>query len=166
MENIWAPWRMEYIEMEIEGLKGCFLCEARDSTDDRYSLVLERRDNAFAIMNRYPYTNGHIMAVPNRHVADFESLTPEELAGLMRIVQDSISILKKAVSAQGFNVGINLGRSAGAGLADHLHIHVVPRWNGDTNYMPVLSDTKIISQSLEESYTTIKNAFEEYNNEI
>jgi ATP adenylyltransferase len=160
MENIWAPWRMEYIQMEIDGLKGCFLCEARDSTDDRDRLVLDRRDVAFAIMNRYPYTNGHIMAVPNRHVADFESLTPEELAGLMSIVQDSIAILKKAVSAQGFNVGINLGKTAGAGLADHLHIHIVPRWLGDTNFMPVCSDFKIISEHIMDTFDRLKPFFD------
>ena len=159
MEDIWAPWRMEYIERG-ESDEGCFLCDARDSSDDRGHLVLDRRAEAFLIMNRYPYTNAHLMAVPNRHVADLESLTPNEIAELMRLVQDSVGILKGAVAAQGFNVGINLGRVAGAGVADHLHIHIVPRWLGDTNFMPVCSDFKVISEHIVATYDRLKPYFE------
>jgi ATP adenylyltransferase len=147
MEKLWAPWRMKYIEKDDSG-EGCFLCRALKSSDDKESLVLARRECAFLIMNRFPYSNAHLMAVPNRHIGEFEGLSPDEILATMSLVQESVAVLKRAIGAQGFNIGINIGRVAGAGLIDHAHIHIVPRWSGDTNFMPVLADTKVVNEHL------------------
>ena len=158
MERFWAPWRMRYIESgEME--TGCFLCTARDTNDDVDSLILARNDSAFLIMNRYPYSNGHLMAVPNRHIGDFEELTVTEIAAVMSLVQRSIIVLKKAVAAQGFNIGVNIGREAGAGLVDHVHVHIVPRWGGDTNFMPVFGEVKVINEHLRDTFDRLKPLF-------
>jgi len=159
MERIWAPWRMRYIESgEMDA--GCFLCRARDSADDEGNLILARNDKAFLIMNRYPYANAHLMAVPNAHTGDIENLSPDELTAVMSLVQKSVEVLKKAVGAHGFNVGINIGREAGAGLVGHIHVHIVPRWGGDTNFMPVFGEVKVINEHLETTYRKLKPYFE------
>jgi len=141
---------MEFIESESE--EGCFLCKAYDSCDDRENLVLARHEGAFIIMNRYPYANGHLMAVPTKHTGELGDLSAGEMSCLMELVRESVEILREAVNAQGFNIGINLGAVAGAGVVDHLHIHIVPRWLGDTNFMPVLGDTKVISEHILATY--------------
>ncbi len=160
MERIWAPWRMEYIAgTKDEGDKGCFLCAAAASEEN--SLVLTRRPKAFLVMNKYPYANGHVMVVPNRHVGKIEDLTEDELREMMSLVQLISSILREEMSTDGLNIGINMGKAAGAGLEEHIHIHVVPRWFGDTNFMPVIGETKVISEHLYETFRRLKERVSE-----
>lgn len=150
--NLWAPWRIKYIQGLTHG-DGCFLCDYRsDSQHDKDNYVLWRTPHAFVVFNKFPYNNGHLLIAPNRHIADFSDASDAELLGLMQLVRDVQKVLSLAVSPHGFNVGMNFGRCAGAGLPDHVHIHVVPRWNGDTNYMHVCSDTDVISQSIADLY--------------
>jgi len=158
MEQLWAPWRMGYI-LSDKKENGCVFCNAYNSNDDEDKLVIYRDKYAFVIMNLYPYNTGHIMVVPNRHIDSPTVLKPEEELNIFNLVNKSIDVLKKAVAPEGFNVGMNLGRIAGAGIDDHIHIHIVPRWNGDTNFMPVVSDTKVISESISETYKKLKEYF-------
>ncbi len=160
MKQLWAPWRIEYI---LKGPKegGCFLCEALKDPDDPENLVVYTKELAFVVLNRYPYNPGHIMVVPKRHVAELSDLEYGERCELMELLNFSICVLKKVFSPHGFNVGINLGRCAGAGLETHLHIHVVPRWEGDTNFMPVLADVKVIPEHIKETYLKLRKAFQE-----
>jgi ATP adenylyltransferase len=130
----------------------CIFCAALAAGDDRRALVLERGERAFLILNAFPYASGHLMAAPVRHVAALEEATRDELAETMQLVQRGVGALRAAYGADGFNVGLNQGRAAGAGIPDHLHVHVVPRWNGDTNFMPVLGGTKVIPEALDTSY--------------
>lgn len=155
MKNIWAPWRMEYIasEKKPEGEK-CFLCGA--AKDDDAALVLVRKPASFVIMNRYPYSNGHLMVAPDRHVGKIEDLTDAELTEMMGLVRAISVVMQEEMNVDGLNVGINMGKAAGAGLEEHLHIHVVPRWFGDTNFMPVVGETKVISEHLHETYRKLK----------
>lgn len=164
MDRLWAPWRMAYIDgMSDAGspTDGCFLCAARDTPDDRKALVFLRRPHAFAILNRFPYNNGHTLIVPNTHQGDLADLGDEEMLGLMTLARDVMGVYKRFLRPDGFNVGFNFGRTAGAGLPEHLHLHVVPRWNGDTNFMPVLADTKVIPQSLDAFYGRTLAAIED-----
>jgi ATP adenylyltransferase len=147
MKQMWAPWRLEYVR-HVDDDDGCFICRALAGDADRENLVLKRGSTCAVIMNRYPYANGHLMICPYRHVDDLVAMNPDERLEAMDLVADSIGALKKAVCPDGFNVGTNLGRIAGAGLKEHVHTHVVPRWSGDTNFMPVLADVKIVPQSL------------------
>lgn len=158
METLWAPWRIEYIKEAPKG--GCFLCDIlRTGGDDRANLVLKRGTACAVVMNRYPYNNGHLMVAPYRHVARLADLTPEERLETMDLLDLSVAALTSAIRPDGFNVGINLGRVAGAGLETHLHTHIVPRWNGDTNFMPVIGDTKVIPQALDDLWVTLRAAF-------
>ncbi len=160
MDRVWAPWRMEYItSTKTPGEKKCFLCVDRGSEDE--ALVVGRRGSAFVIMNRFPYTNGHVMVVPERHTGRPEDLSDAESLDLMRLVQTMVSIYKEEFGVDGVNVGMNIGRAAGAGLEEHIHIHMVPRWFGDTNFMPVVGETWVISQGLYESYEKLKSKFRE-----
>ncbi len=160
MRRIWAPWRMRYIE--TVGHEGCVFCERLECADsDREKLLLMRGKCCFIMLNLYPYTNGHLMVAPYRHVASIEMLEQDELVEFMELAQQGVRILKKAIVPQGFNLGINMGRVAGAGVQGHLHLHVVPRWEGDTNYMPVLSETKVIPDSLESVYDKLRKALGE-----
>jgi ATP adenylyltransferase len=149
--NIWAPWRMEYIEsLQQRDGPACFLCHYRDHPeDDESQLVLWRTDRTLTLMNRYPYTNGHLLVAPLEHTGDLAALSEEVLAELAFRVRDCQRVLAESVHCNGFNVGLNLGRCAGAGLPDHLHYHVVPRWNGDTNFMNVIGNARVIPQSHE-----------------
>jgi|SRR5579859_5605083 len=147
MKRLWAPWRMEYITDEPR--PGCLFCRVRDEPDDEDSrLVLWRTRSAIVILNKFPYNSGHAMVAPSVHKASLEDLTDEEMSGFMRSVQRTISVLKSTVQPDGLNIGANLGRAAGAGIPDHVHLHVVPRWNGDTNFMPVLADIKMVNEHL------------------
>jgi ATP adenylyltransferase len=157
MERIWAPWRTEYIHADKGG--GCLFCSA-PKKDPKEARILFSGPLSTVIINIYPYNNGHLMISPVRHVAKLEDLTPEESIDIFRLMRHSTASLTKAINPDGFNVGMNLGRAAGAGIADHLHVHVVPRWDGDTNFMPVLSETKVISEHMEETYTRLKPYFE------
>jgi len=160
MNRLWAPWRMAYIDdMDGDGpAGGCFLCAARDADDDRAALVVLRQPLVFAVLNRYPYNNGHTLVVPNAHKGEMDALSEPEMLALMAATRDVVAGLRRCFRPDGFNVGINVGRAAGAGLPGHLHVHIVPRWNGDTNFMPVLGDTKIIPQSLQDSYDRVRAA--------
>ncbi len=148
----------------IKGPKpsGCFFCEAAgaDPSDDADYLVLARGDLALAILNRYPYNNGHLMVAPKAHLANLEDLPPLTANDVMRLTQRSLRVLRQVLAPQGFNVGINAGKTAGAGVADHVHQHVVPRWDGDTNFMPVTADTKVLNESLTVSYEQLRAGFD------
>jgi len=148
--NIWAPWRMAYIESFEQDDDGCFLCHYwANPEQDGENHVIWRSQRTLVVLNRFPYTNGHLLIAPGAHKAELADLDETESAELMRYTRDAIAILREAVRAQGFNVGMNFGRCDGAGLPEHLHVHVVPRWEGDTNFMPVLGNAKVIPQSLD-----------------
>jgi ATP adenylyltransferase len=153
MKKLWAPWRKSYIEQGMP--QGCIFCSKAKGRNDRKNHVLSRAETCFSMLNLFPYNGGHLMVAPFRHVADLDGLESAELTELIALVRDSIALLKRALKPDGFNVGVNLGLVAGAGVVDHVHVHVVPRWNGDTNFMPVISDTKVIPQSLDAMYETL-----------
>ncbi len=155
VERIWSPWRMEYIRAARNEPEGCILCDLPVRGDDVSARILARADHAFAVLNTYPYNPGHLMVAPFRHVGDLERLESDELLDVGRLLQASIRALREEMDPQGFNVGMNLGRVAGAGIPDHLHWHVVPRWNGDTNFMPVVGETRVLPELLDETYTRL-----------
>ena len=157
--NIWAPWRMEYIDSLDEGDDdGCFLCYARDGDSDSDNLVLWRSRRTLTVLNRFPYTGGHCLIAPLEHLADLSDLGEADLLEIMQIVRDTQRILTSAVKAQGFNIGMNIGRCAGAGLPGHLHVHVVPRWSGDVNMMTAIGGVRVVPISLKQLYETITAA--------
>ena len=156
--NLWAPWRVEYIQGLSEG-GGCFICRDLEAPeDDDKNLVLWRSAKSIVILNRFPYNNGHTLILPNRHVKDLKDMTKDERADLFDLLVYVQELMGEVLKPVGYNVGMNLGRLAGAGFPGHLHIHVVPRWKGDVNFMPVLSDTKVISQSLKELCSRLRAA--------
>jgi len=157
MEQIWAPWRIEYIQMEKP--EGCILCEKPGQKNDAVNYILYRGDKNFVIMNSYPYNPGHLMIAPYRHVASLEELADEELHEHFQIVSRSIKLLRRVFNPGGFNIGINMGKVAGAGIDTHVHTHVVPRWQGDTNFMPVISDARVVPEALAETYKKLKGKF-------
>ena len=157
MERLWAPWRIGYI-LSDKKEDGCVFCNAINSKNDEEKLVLYRSKHAFIIMNLYPYNAGHIMVVPNRHLDSPLKLTEEEQSDMFKLVNMGIDAIQKIMNPDGFNLGMNLGRTAGAGIDDHIHIHIVPRWSGDTNFMSTTSDTKVISEALKETYFKLKGA--------
>lgn len=155
-KNLWAPWRMEYIR-GLQKPGGCFLCEyAANPQHDADNLVLWRAPHSFVVFNRYPYNNGHMLICPIRHIADLSETTDEEMGELMKLVRETQKVLTAAIRPHGFNVGMNFGRCAGAGLPGHLHLHIVPRWNGDTNYMAVCGGIDVISQGLRDLYDQLR----------
>lgn len=158
---LWAPWRMSYIAgPKAEG--GCVMCRARDAaagSDRRGMRVLAARPEAFVLMNRFPYSHGHVMVVPRRHVPRLEALAREESAGLFSLLVDAQRVLCAALGAHGLNIGMNLGKVAGAGIEDHVHIHIVPRWDGDTNFMPILADARVMPQHLDDTYDALLGHF-------
>jgi ATP adenylyltransferase len=157
-DNLWAPWRMPYIRA-LGDKEGCFICQKLTpiaSGDDDEAMVLWRTARSIVILNRFPYNNGHLLIAPVRHIAELEQADERELLELTRLIIESQKALRLAIEPHGFNVGMNFGRCAGAGLPGHLHIHVVPRWQGDTNFMSVCSETKVISQSLSELFDLLK----------
>ena len=157
MEHIWAPWRMEYVQT-MGKEEGCILCDKPKQGNDAANYILYRGDKNFIIMNTYPYNPGHLMIAPYRHIANLEELTDEEFHEHFEIVSRSIKLLRQVFNPGGFNIGINMGKVAGAGIEEHLHTHIVPRWQADTNFMPVISDTKVISEALAETYKKLKGA--------
>lgn len=161
MDNLWAPWRMEFIENLRDSTGGCIFCELAQAGDDREKLVLCRLNLTYVVMNRYPYNNGHLLLVPFRHQARLVDLTAEEQAELMRLNADSVELLSQTLDCDGVNCGINIGKAAGAGVTDHVHIHVVPRWNGDTNFMPIISDTRSMPEYLENTYDRMVKSFKQ-----
>ena len=156
LETLWAPWRVEYFEREKPNAN--FLEEAARASDDAAHLVITRRKNAFLMMNRYPYAVGHLMAVPYRKTAEISSLGENEIVELWNLVVHAQALLRTATKAQGFNIGLNLGECAGAGIVDYLHVHIVPRWSGDSNFMPILSGTRMLSEGLHALYDKLIEA--------
>jgi ATP adenylyltransferase len=160
LETLWAPWRVEYFQKDPRDRD--FLSRAAMASDDPEHLVITRRKTAFLMMNRYPYAVGHLMAVPYRKTAELSSLGDNEIVELWKLVIHAQTLLRTATKAQGFNIGLNLGESAGAGVIDHLHIHIVPRWCGDTNFMPVLAGTRTVSEGLRSLYDKLIAAQESH----
>lgn len=160
IKNLWAPWRMKYIK-ELDDPGDCFLCRYFNSPqDDADNFVLWRSQSSLVCLNRFPYTNGHLLIAPAAHKGDLAQLGQAEMLELMQMLAKAQQVLQRALNPQGFNVGMNLGRCAGAGLPDHLHFHIVPRWQGDTNFMAVTGDARVIPQNLAESYREIKASAE------
>jgi ATP adenylyltransferase len=159
--RLWAPWRYTYIRRASSGAQArCIFCFARlTEAERRRRLLLFETPRALVMLNRYPYNNGHVMVAPRRHAAALELLTRAERAELGELVMEAVRLLRAALRPQGLNLGANLGRVAGAGIADHLHWHIVPRWDGDTNFMPVLASTRVLSQSLKDSYALLRPVF-------
>ncbi|HID91288.1 TPA: HIT domain-containing protein [Candidatus Bathyarchaeota archaeon] len=158
MEVLWAPWRMRYVR-EVRRL-GCFLCTKAKEKEDRRNYIVYRAEEAFVMLNAFPYNNGHLLIAPYRHVAKMGGLTEGEFRSLLSLVRRSVDVLERALSPDGFNVGMNLGKAAGAG-AEHLHVHVVPRWEGDTNFMPVIGAVKVIPEHLLATYDRLAPLFRE-----
>jgi ATP adenylyltransferase len=158
MDTLWAPWRGEFINAEKRA--DCIFCAFPSESKDRENLILAKTAKSFAILNKFPYNNGHLMVIPRRHTADFGSLSPEESADLHQLLQLSIRVLEQAYKPNGFNLGMNLGHVAGAGIADHLHYHVVPRWSGDTNFMPVIGQAKVMIEHLQSSYEKLQPLYQ------
>ncbi len=157
VEQIWAPWRIQYIQMEKP--EGCILCEKPRQNNDALNYILYRGSKNFVIMNSYPYNPGHLMVAPYRHIASLDELTSDELHEHFEIVSRSLSLLKEVFNPHGFNIGINMGRVAGAGIDDHVHTHIVPRWQGDANFMPVIADTRVIPEALAETFNKLQGKF-------
>jgi len=160
VEKLWAPWRMEYIREIHQEDHGCIFCEKPKEDNDRENLILFRGKKNFIIMNRYPYNNGHCMVAPIQHTGLIESLDDDEILDINRLLARLIKAINCTMKPQGFNIGINQGCVAGAGVVDHIHIHCVPRWQGDTNFMPILSETKVVSEALIDTYEKIKRGLE------
>ncbi len=157
MKRLWAPWRMKFVEKEKK--KGCVFCEVLAEDADEKNLIVYRGKLAFVILNRYPYTSGHVMVVPNAHQPSFEFLDPPTRAEMMELSTRAVEVLKKVYSPEGLNLGTNIGEAAGAGIAEHVHIHVLPRWGGDTNFMSTVGQTRVIPEDLDETYRRISAAW-------
>ena len=151
IKQLWAPWRLDFITQETKD-SGCIFCRVQKEGNDRENLVLFRAKEVYVILNKYPYNNGHMMVVPNKHTNNLSELGPEELNAIWNYARIATETLKQACKPHGFNLGMNLGEAGGAGILEHLHLHIVPRWGGDTNFMPVLADTKSMPQHLAETY--------------
>jgi len=162
VERLWAPWRSRYVS-QGGSEKQCFLCQKSGEDRDRENHILVRGKRCLVMLNIFPYNNGHLLIAPYRHIASLEELNNEESKELMELSSRMIILLKKALHPQGFNLGMNLGAVAGAGISGHVHLHLVPRWRGDTNFMPIFSNTKVISESLDDTYGKIKRAMEVMN---
>jgi ATP adenylyltransferase len=161
MEHLWSPWRREFIEgVKEEGCIFCRFVEESGDAADRKNLVLGRTERSFAVLNKYPYNNGHLMVVPRRHTADYAGLDGAEVADLHGLLQASLRIVEDAYRPAGANLGMNLGRDAGAGIDSHLHWHLVPRWRGDTNFMPVVGATKVMIELLDQTWDALRPRFD------
>jgi ATP adenylyltransferase len=157
MEKLWAPWRMEYIQNSlIEEGSGCIFCIGENPTDDKARLIILRGKSAFVMLNKFPYNNGHLLIAPYRHLGDFNRLTDEEFLEMQKLMGLCISAFKASMAPQGFNIGMNIGRVAGAGVEDHIHYHILPRWSGDTNFLPIFGEVKVISEALDKTYDRLK----------
>ncbi|HEY1853451.1 MAG TPA: HIT domain-containing protein [Solirubrobacterales bacterium] len=158
--RIWAPWRLSYVkDASMENEEECIFCAKPAQDDDEANLIVHRGERSFVILNLFPYTNGHLMVAPYAHLGRLQEIDAETLAEMMALAQRVMDRLEQAYDPHGYNVGFNQGRVAGAGVEHHIHMHVVPRWGGDTNFMPVIADTKVMPQSIEQSYEALKGAF-------
>jgi ATP adenylyltransferase len=159
-ERIWAPWRLPYVKDASKDRESeCIFCAALKAGDDEANLIVHRGELCFVILNKFPYTNGHLMVAPYEHVATLQELAEPTVTELMSLAQRGMHALETGYSPHGYNVGFNQGRVAGAGVEHHIHMHVVPRWGGDTNFMPVLGDTRVMNQTLADSFQTVRKAF-------
>ena len=159
MQQLWAPWRMAYIDDGAKEL-GCIFCTKYQQSDLKAGLVLTHSRHTVVMMNKYPYNNGHLLVAPKHHESSLANLTPEEYADLSEVLRRAVEIIKEVYNPGGVNVGMNLGKCAGAGIDDHLHWHIVPRWDGDTNFMPVVSETRVMPQHLATSYDRLVGHFQ------
>lgn len=159
MKRLWTPWRMKYLESKRP--KGCVFCNIVESDADAENYVLHRGERAFVVLNRYPYNSGHMMVIPYVHADHPADLDIETQTEMMSLVNMGLEVLKKAISPEGYNIGVNLGRAAGAGIDEHMHVHIVPRWQGDTNYMATCADTRIVPELLEDTHKKLKPIFDE-----
>jgi ATP adenylyltransferase len=161
-ERIWAPWRLKYVkDASKDSADECIFCAKPAEDDDEANLIVHRGERCFVILNLYPYTNGHLMVAPYQHTASLPELDAETTAEMMRLAQQSMRLLEGSYSPHGYNVGFNQGRVAGAGVEHHIHMHVVPRWGGDTNFMPVLADVRVMPQTLDQTYETLRGGFDD-----
>ncbi len=165
MDLMWSPWRSQYIQTfkdeDKKAPKPCFFCEAAPHPEnDREMLVVARRENCFVMLNRYPYNSGHALVAPYRHVGTLKELREEELTGIILTIREASAVLESYLNPHGFNIGVNVGRVAGAGVPGHFHFHVVPRWNGDTSFMPVLGEVRVVSQAVQEMQEDLQKLFE------
>lgn len=165
MERLWSPWRMEYLQGG-EKFEGCVFCHKLKESDDKKNLVVYRGKYAAILMNLFPYNNGHLMVLPYEHVPTTEMLHSETLLEMMELVNVSMTVLQKVMNPDGFNVGINIGKAAGAGIAEHVHVHVVPRWDGDTNFLQTCAQTRVIPELLPDTYGKLLDAVVEYRDSI
>lgn len=159
MKDLWAPWRMEYI-LSDKDKTGCIFCSGDDRAGDEERLILRSGSMSIVMMNRFPYNNGHLLVAPVKHTPDLGGLSPEESLDLILMVRKTVEILREEMRPEGFNVGLNIGKAAGAGVEDHVHFHVVPRWNGDTNFMTIAGEVRVIPEHLRETYNKLKPYFE------
>jgi len=159
VERLWTPWRRAFIEGATDRTTDCFLCAAAASHDDKKNLILLRARCVFVLLNLYPYNSGHLMIAPYAHTGDLATLEADVAANLMHTTQKAVAALQQGYKPDAFNIGMNLGRAAGAGVPDHLHVHVVPRWNGDTNFMPIVSGTKVLPETLDQTYERLEPYF-------
>jgi ATP adenylyltransferase len=157
MDRLWAPWRVEYIQGQEED--HCIFCVDEDPANDQARLIVVRGKHSYVIMNRYPYSSGHLMVAPYRHLADTAELENHEALEIHQLMVRSQRVLRDVCVAQGFNIGWNIGKAAGAGVADHIHMHIVPRWAGDSNFMPILAETRVIPEHIETTYSLLTKAF-------
>jgi ATP adenylyltransferase len=158
MDRLWTPWRLGYVTEASSAPVGCIFCDAL-ARGDNEPLLIHRGRRTFVILNKFPYNNGHLMIVPDRHVSRLAGLEPDELAELMVLTQTAERVLAAVYAPHGFNMGLNLGKPAGAGVLDHLHLHVVPRWDGDTNFMSVVGETRVLPEELPATVTRLRQAF-------
>ena len=160
MKRLWAPWRMEYILSE-EKQKSCLFCDIskEKKTKDKMNLILYRGKHCFVMLNRYPYNNGHLMVVPYFHTQNFEGLSDKVLFDFIKTVSKSVNVLKKSLAPDGFNLGLNFGKVAGAGMEQHMHLHIVPRWTGDTDSMPIISETRVMPEHLRKTFLKLNRSF-------
>ena len=160
MKHLWSPWRMTYIEGTNNKVEGCVFCNAQAMSDGVENLIAFRGEFSYVILNRFPYTSGHLMVIPFAHVATIEELDSQARAEMMELTSRCTSELRKIYKPHGFNVGINIGEAAGAGVLGHVHIHIVPRWAGDTNFMTAVGETRVLPESLEDTYKRVQQAFD------
>ncbi len=160
MKHLWSPWRMKYIQKHLQA-DGCVFCKVQKMPDNEENLIVYRGENAYVIMNRFPYTSGHVLVLPYVHENNLEILPEATRAEMMELVTKTMSVLRGTYHPQGFNFGANIGAAAGAGIAPHVHLHIVPRWNGDTNFMSTLGETRVVPEALEDSYWRVRKAWEE-----
>jgi ATP adenylyltransferase len=163
MEQMWAPWRMEYILSEVDNSSACIFCEFPKKNDDEKFFIVYRSEHSFVILNKFPYNNGHAMVVPYQHCSDITELDDDCMFDMQKTIRKTVRMMKNIIKPHGFNLGMNIGRVGGAGIDQHLHYHIVPRWNGDTNFMPVIANTKVVSESLRATWKKFKAGFENLN---